>query len=120
MRLLVCGGRRYLDCYTVNWFLDDFARRMGITLLIEGGATGADKLARDWATTHGVAVKTFAVSQQEWDTLGKKAGPLRNQKMIDEGRPDHCIAFPGGRGTADMVNRCLRARIPVTEIGTKP
>jgi hypothetical protein len=47
---------------------------------------------------------------------GKAAGPIRNQRMIDEGKPDLVIAFPGGRGTADMVSRAKKAGIPVQEI----
>jgi Lhr-like helicase len=36
--------------------------------------------------------------------------------MIDEGKPDLVIAFPGGRGTADMVGRARKAGIRVVEI----
>jgi len=46
--------------------------------------------------------------QGEWDELGKKAGPLRNQRMLDEGKPDLVVAFPGGGGTKDMVSARLR------------
>jgi hypothetical protein len=33
--------------------------------------------------------------------------------MIDEGKPDLVIAFPGGRGAADMVSRAIKAGIRV-------
>jgi hypothetical protein len=46
---------------------------------------------------------------------GKKAGPLRNQRMLDEGRPDLVVAFPGGGGTEDM--RCaVKAGVSVHEV----
>jgi hypothetical protein len=32
---------------------------------------------------------------------GRAAGPIRNQKMPEE-KPELVVAFPGGRGTADM------------------
>lgn len=41
---------------------------------------------------------------------------MRNQKMLDEGRPDLIVAFPGGRGTADMVKRGIAAGVPVLNI----
>ena len=47
----------------------------------------------------------------DWATHGKKAGPLRNQRMIDEGHPDLVIAFPGGKGTDDMTRRALAAGV---------
>ena len=49
----------------------------------------------------------------EWDKYGVSAGPIRNQKMIDEGKPDLVFAFPGGRGTTDMIRRAAVAGIRV-------
>src|SRR5262249_16770583 len=51
----------------------------------------------------------YGLPQGEWDELGKKAGPLRNQRMLDEGKPDLVVAFPGGGGTKDMVRRAVQA-----------
>jgi hypothetical protein len=56
----------------------------------------------------GVDIRTFSA---DWDKLGAAAGPVRNQKMLVEGRPDLVVAFPGGKGTADMVRRSERAGI---------
>jgi hypothetical protein len=39
----------------------------------------------------------------DWNRLGPGAGHIRNQRMIDEGKPDAAVAFPGGTGTADMA-----------------
>jgi hypothetical protein len=44
---------------------------------------------------------------------GRAAGPIRNQAILDEGKPDLVVAFPGGRGTTDMVSRVQNARIEV-------
>jgi hypothetical protein len=33
--------------------------------------------------------------------------------MLDEAQPFCVIAFPGGKGTADMVNRAQKAGLPV-------
>jgi len=54
--------------------------------------------------------------QGEWDELGKKAGPLRNQRMLDEGKPDLVVAFPGGGGTKDMVRRAVSAGVAIHEV----
>jgi hypothetical protein len=74
-------------------------RTRGITLLIAGGARGADRLAEEWAKAQAIPCDLSA----SWDGLGRKAGPIRNQRMLDEGRLDLVVAFPGGRGTADML-----------------
>jgi hypothetical protein len=33
--------------------------------------------------------------------------------MIEQGLPDLVVAFPGGAGTADLVNRAKRRGVPV-------
>lgn len=107
MKLLVCGGRDYDDQMRVDYELDI----LGPHLVIEGGARGADRLARRWAERREVQCRTFAA---DWAKHGKSAGPIRNLLMLDEGKPDAVLAFPGGRGTADMVRQAERAGIPVT------
>lgn len=105
MRLLVCGGRDYRDRERVWAALDKLLAKRPIEVVIHGGATGADSLAGEWAEARGIQCRVFAVSREEWRELGKIAGPLRNAKMLREGQPDGVVAFPGDRGTADMVRQ---------------
>jgi len=112
MRILVCGGRDYRDyerACAVLWGIHD---KTPISMIIEGGARGADYHAFMWAIEAGVPYEEY---KADWNVWGKKAGHLRNQRMIDEGRPDLVIAFPGGSGTADMVKRAKNAMIEVIE-----
>src|SRR3990167_8220903 len=84
----------------------------GFTLLIEGGAAGADRLAREWAESLGILVETVPA---EWDKWGKAAGAIRNRVMLQKA-PDLVIAFAGCRGTADMMRQARAAGVPVIEI----
>lgn len=105
MRVLVCGGRKYDDREHVSNTLSELYATAGpFSVLIHGNARGADQLADDWAAGR---VKTLTFAPQ-WEARGKAAGPLRNQKMIDEGKPDLVVAFPGNRGTEGMVARAMR------------
>jgi hypothetical protein len=113
MKVLVCGGRNFDDAEAVNKALDIFHAGEPITLIIQGGATGADELAQKWADSHGIWCHVF---RPDWATHGSAAGPIRNQRMIDKGQPDLVMAFPGGRGTADMVRRAKAADIHVIEV----
>lgn len=115
MRVLVCGGREFDDYETLR--LELFKVFDGVpfkeALLIEGGAKGADFLARVWAKGNGVPYKEYPAN---WKTHGYRAGPIRNQQMLDEGKPDLVVAFPGGEGTADMVRRAKKAGVEVIEV----
>lgn len=113
MRVLVCGGRDYSDDKKVSETLEQIDRENQIKVLIEGGARGADCLAASWASSASIKVHTF---KADWKTHGRPAGVIRNQKMLDIGKPDLVVAFPGGRGTADMVRRAKTAGVRVLEI----
>lgn len=114
MRVLVCGGRDYCESSTVWGVLDTIRRSVphDTMVVIQGGAAGADCIAREWCGSRGVPYDNFPA---DWKAHGKAAGPMRNQRMIDKGRPDLVVAFPGGRGTADMVRRARAAGIKVQD-----
>ena len=113
MRLLVCGGRDYSNASRVGLVLTKIHQKRPITCVIHGGARGADKAADLAARAMGLPCEVY---QADWRGHGKKAGPIRNQRMIDEGKPDGVLAFPGGRGTTDMVSRAREAGIKVMEV----
>jgi len=110
-QVLVCGGRDYDDRRSVYTCLDGLVPRP--TLIITGGANGADALAADWAAFRQVPKLIF---RADWEKHGRAAGPIRNQQML-ECKPDLVMAFPGGRGTADMVRRAKAAGVRIIEVG---
>ena len=125
MRVLVCGSRDWTDGQVVETVL------MGATVnlqtehvIIEGGARGADSHAADFATRlkrhpkfgHPGAHEQYPA---DWKQHGKAAGAIRNQRMLDQGRPDVVFAFKDGYdpasgrgGTEDMVRRAKAYGIP--------
>lgn len=113
MRIVVTGSRFGDDYALVDWALYKVHKKHGITCLINGLATGYDTISRRWALDNGVPVQDFPA---DWGAYKKRAGPIRNQQMIDEGKPDAAVAFPGGDGTADMVRRLERRGIPIWDL----
>jgi len=113
MRVLICGGRDFYDGALLKRTLDYILPVKDNIIVIHGGARGADALAGWWARTNGFSVELYPA---DWDKHGLAAGPIRNQQMIDEGKPDLVVAFPGGKGTADMVRRAKKAGILVKEV----
>lgn len=128
-RLLVCGGRDYVNTVMVYRTLDALHRELNFTDFIQGGAKGADAIAREWATTkssvvrweckaawtdlsHADAVIRTRADGTKYDA---KAGHRRNKRML-EWKPDLVVAFPGGDGTADMVAQARAAGVRVTEV----
>jgi YspA, cpYpsA-related SLOG family len=104
--VLVYGGRGYSDRATLFRVLDE----LSATTIISGGASGADTLAEHWTYERGVPVVRYPA---DWARHGNAAGLVRNQQMLDDGKPDLAVAFPGGKGTADMVRRARKAGIPI-------
>lgn len=116
-RVLVCGGRNYWNRKRVAEVLDAGHRKLNFSLVIQGGAGGADLLASEWAGRRGVLLTTY---RADWRRLGKSAGPTRNRRMLAEGRPDIVVAFPGGRGTRSMVEIAREAGVRVVEVPSDP
>jgi hypothetical protein len=116
LKVLVCGGRDYdnivLAYFTLNTLLKK-AKPEDI-LIIQGGAKGADKLAKDWANQIGADCLEFPA---DWGTHGKSAGFIRNSQMLEEGKPTGVIAFKGGPGTRMMCELAEKKNVPVKRVG---
>jgi len=113
LRIIVCGGREFADQALLFGVLDMVGEADPIETIIQGGANGADHLARMWCATRYCRCENFPAN---WHKHGRAAGPIRNRQMIEEGRPNLVIAFPGGRGTADMVRQARTSSVEVMEI----
>jgi len=119
MKILVCGGRDYLDYVTLKRELDSIVNGVDDpddVCIIQGGAKGADFLAKVYAYCWGWGGLMCQEFPADWRKHGRGAGPVRNQQMLDEGKPDMVVAFKGGTGTADMVRRAKKAGIEVLEV----
>jgi hypothetical protein len=112
MTILVCGGRDYKNKEKVFKVLDaiigtDYAH------VITGGANGADKYAIEWAEGQGI---DRTICDADWTTHGKAAGPIRNSEMLRDYPVDLVLAFKGGTGTKDMVDKAMKKGIVVLEV----
>jgi len=112
MIVLVTGGRNYADRAKLFATLDAL---QPISILIHGAAAGADRLAGEWCFLRGV---TCHEVHANWTAYGKKAGPMRNAKMVriallPRGQDVVCVAFPGGVGTADCAMKARMAGMKV-------
>ncbi len=115
LRVLMCGSRHFADkvrvdavVRTISEMLHHDASRHRV-VLIAGGAQGADALAAAAGRRAGIEVNEFPA---DWQRHGRAAGPIRNQQMLDEGKPHLVIAFDAsGRGTTDMVRRAKTAGV---------
>lgn len=114
MKVLICGGRDFTDKALLEQELDRLNKQHGpFTMVIEGEQRGADILARRWAEARGIEVDPYPAN---W-SYGPAAGPMRNERMLKQGKPDMVIAFPGGRGTGNMMGQAIVAGVKVVKAG---
>lgn len=111
--VVVTGGRNYSDRPLVRDVIDHLPDG---TLVINGGAPGADELCVEAAKSRGLPYMTMPYFKH----LGSAGGPVRNWKMLDVlralreyGYTVQVIAFPGGRGTANCVEQARGYGLPV-------
>jgi hypothetical protein len=111
MRVVVTGGREYTDAATVDREMQKVMRSANgrKIVFINGGARGLDTLVKEWCEARGIpCITMFAPWKSHYE---KRSGTIRNQWMIDFGLPTFALVFPGGRGTADMLQRLKDCKI---------
>lgn len=95
MKLIVCGGRDFAKRDFVFDRLTRIHSLWNVTEVLQGGATGVDALAKEWAEQRGIPCTTVPA----------------NSEMTKMG--DLCAVFPGGKGTADMHTKARKAALHV-------
>jgi hypothetical protein len=98
MKLAIVGSRSFKNKQLLEEVLDPYKHK--VTLVISGGAIGADKMGEYWAKSNNIPVK---IHYPEWEKYGKQAGFIRNRLIIED--CDECIAFWDGKskGTQNSI-----------------
>ena len=101
MKLAVVGSRTFNDYDLLKSKLDEIHKRKPITVIVSGGAKGADSLAERWARENRIELLIFL---PDWDKYGKKAGYLRNEDIVKNS--DAVVAAWNGesKGTEHSIN----------------
>lgn len=112
MRIVVTGSRSWTNQDKVRdvfYSIADAVVGRPVTL-VHGGARGLDQIAGEVAEYIGWEVEVF---EADWDGQGKKAGVLRNIRMLDT-RPTRVIAFWDGssKGTRHCFEEAIKRGIP--------
>ena len=112
-RVLICGSRLWTDYDFIYTYLAGCSL-CKVDTVIHGACRGADLLGARAAIALGATVQAYPAN---WTKYGRSAGPIRNAKMVDEGRPDIVLAFheniSKSRGTQHMIGIAKRHGIPV-------
>lgn len=120
MNIIVTGGRRSTDKQSVFRVLDQILWRDGTRdrdiVIVQGGATGIDKFAREWCKMRGVDFKNYPYPKH----LGRSGGPIRNRDMAQKEKPAFVVAFAGGKGTLSMMKIAEEMGIAVILAGERP
>lgn len=112
------GGREFSDQIMFDDVMVRLVDMFGCpSKVVHGAAKGLDTMAGAWASR--MAIECVAMAA-DWQRHGHAAGPIRNEDILSKHKPKRLIAFPGGRGTADMVQRAKNRRGEVEVIEIKP
>lgn len=108
--VLVCGSRFWRDKKAIRREL----KKVAAEFVIQGGAPGADSLAKEVASEMGVGVATYHAL---WERFGRSAGVIRNGWMLRFGSPNLVLAFHShlsrSKGTKNMVSLARQDRVSV-------
>jgi len=117
MKVLVCGSRDFRHQDLLHTILTGLAEIKASLVVVQGGARGADRMARQWAEQNGFKFRQY---DADWDRYGPlRAGRVRNRQMYKAEKPHLVVAFYNKErtgGTKDMVEVARRGKTPVWEI----
>lgn len=114
LRVLVCGSRSWTDFDTIYYRLSSLVRDYPDVVIVEGGAKGADTIARQVAEDFQVDTEEYL---PDWEKYKKQAGFKRNIQML-ETKPDLVLAFWDGKskGTRHIITEAKERGIEVEVI----
>ena len=114
MRVLICGDRNWNDIDRVREVVKEMHGKSFIDVVIEGEAPGADTHGAIIANELGIPVEKYPA---DWKKYGRAAGPIRNKKMLDDGKSDIVLAFHNhllhSKGTKNMCTIAKKAGVRV-------
>lgn len=116
MKVIVTGGRDFVDYQLFARHMNRLRYQLPIDLVIHGAYRGADELADQWARLNNIPCLRVPAL---WKQHGKHAGPMRNEEMLRFGA-EAVIAFPGGAGTEDMKRKARIRELLVIEPCEQP
>lgn len=99
----IVGSRHYNDEKDFSSYVNHWIEKNGKPeMIISGGAKGTDTLAKNYALKNNITIKEYYA---DWNTYGKKAGPMRNTQIAMS--CTHLLAFPSrtGKGTQDTIRK---------------
>lgn len=97
MKVAVTGSRDFNDYETLK---ENISNIKNISLIISGGAKGADSLAEQYALEN--SIDTLII-KPDWKRFNRGAGLIRNKQIVDSS--DMVIAFwdAESKGTAHVI-----------------
>lgn len=109
MKLAIVGSRSFQDYALLIHSVTSFHPINMLTLIVSGGAEGADSLAQRFAKEHGLPI---LIHYPNWEKWGKTAGFSRNESIVKDA--DKILVFWDGqsRGTQDTISRAQRLKKP--------
>lgn len=114
MKVIIAGSRHmpFSDYPLIGRAVARFETMTGqkITEVVCGEARGADTLGKKWAVCEAqIPVKSFPA---DWESYGKKAGPIRNGEMADYADGLIVFIWDGSRGSANMLEQMQNRNKP--------
>ena len=102
MKVAVVGSRNFNDRKRLNKVLNKIHKNENITVIVSGGAKGADILAEKWAVKNNIQTEIYLPDYEKYNRL---APLIRNTDIVNS--CDMLLAFWDGesRGTKDSINK---------------
>ena len=107
-RVVIAGCRDYKNYEQAKEFIDLCLleiKNQDEVVIVSGGASGADAIGERYAKENGMKVEKYPA---EWKKYGRRAGPMRNEKMAKICDCVICFWDEESWGTKSMIDQAKK------------
>jgi hypothetical protein len=119
IRVVVTGGRRFLDREKIRWAIKGLRDEYGIERIAHRRRCGIDRIVLQEARALGIETVWYPYKKEidgPWPACGLK----RNLRMVHSEMPDLLLVFPGGNYPTTCVDEAKRLGIHIWRVVGDP
>lgn len=108
-KLAIVGSRSYNEKKAFDNVVNAWITQHGVPeYIVTGDASGADAMAREYATQHGIKL---IVHKADWREHGRAAGPIRNSLIVKDCTAMIAFLMAHSKGTQDSIAKAKKIGI---------
>ena len=107
MKVIIAGSRSIKDYQRVKSVIESSPFFGKITEVVSGKADGVDTLGEQWAKENGIPIKSFPVTNEDWEKYGKPLAARKRNNDMGEYADALILVWDGKSGGSRHMRKVM-------------